>query len=214
MIRVPDTCTRGLGCGCTISVGGLSFAARIHAYLWIFGSGVRQDDRLSLTVQHASLKMPGVSSLQGSQHTLRLASACVFKDARVALMRHLLCWLIRPTLAFGRLSSRGPLGLALSFYRALVRCLNIAHFNFKSELGATNYSRNILPLGFKLSSRVSGDGGTRGEDENVLPLLSPVAPCLPSPAPRLLSPIAPCLPSPAPGRSCPHPSSMLSTCAP
>ena len=132
-----------------------------HLLLKIFGSGVLQVGQLSLIVRHALLKTPRIGSLQGSKHTLRLASACVLQDAQVALMRHLLWWPIRPLLASGCLSSRGPFGLALSFYHVQVWRLDVTHFDFKYELGSTNYSRSILPLHPPCFVRVLGNSVRR-----------------------------------------------------
>ncbi|KAF8501093.1 hypothetical protein F5888DRAFT_1334090 [Russula emetica] len=67
-------------------------------------------------------------SPQDGQLTLRLASACALQVIWVALVRHLSWQPIRPALVLGCLSSRGPLGLALGFYRARVRRLDVAHF--------------------------------------------------------------------------------------
>jgi hypothetical protein len=87
------------------------------------------------------LKIPRSSSLQDGQLTPRLASACVLQDAPV---QHLSWWLIGPVLVLGCLSSRGPLGLALGFYRARVRRLDVAHFNCKDELRATKHGGSAL----------------------------------------------------------------------
>ena len=82
--------------------------------------------------------MPGSGSLQAGQLTVWLASACALQIMWVALVRHLSWQLIRPVLVLGCLSSRGPLGLALGFYRELVRRLDITHSNCKGELGQPN----------------------------------------------------------------------------
>ena len=88
-----------------------------------------------LSVPGFHFKMPRSGTLQDGQLTLRLVNACALQDIRVALVRHL-SWLpIRLTLVLGCLSSRGSLGLALGFYRARVRRLDIADFNRKGELG-------------------------------------------------------------------------------
>jgi hypothetical protein len=60
---------------------------------------------------------------------LRLTSACVFQDVRIALAR-LFSWRpLRPVLTLGCQTSRGPLGLALGFYRPHVRCLDVTLLN-------------------------------------------------------------------------------------
>jgi hypothetical protein len=59
-------------------------------------------------------------SPQDGQLTLRLASACALHIIWVTLVPHLLWQPIKPVLVLGCLSSQGPLGLVLGFYRARV----------------------------------------------------------------------------------------------
>ena len=58
-------------------------------------------------------------------------------------------------------SLRGPLGLSLGFYRARVRCLDVAHFNYEGELGVPKHGwSTILPhtLYFVRAFSIMGGG--------------------------------------------------------
>jgi hypothetical protein len=94
-------------------------------------------------VPGSHLKIPRSGTLQDGQLTLRLASACTLQDIWVHSYSTS-WWLIGPALVLGCLSSQGSLGLALGFYCARVRCLNVAHINCKGELGATKHGRSAL----------------------------------------------------------------------
>ena len=101
------------------------------------------------------LKMPRSGTLDG-QLTLRPASTCALQGSRVAW------WPIRPAHVLGGLSLRGPLGLALGFYRAQVQRLDIARFDRKHEPGATD-SMSTLPTCYPCAVRASATwlGGFR-----------------------------------------------------
>ena len=90
------------------------------------------------------LKIPRSGTLQDGYLTLRLANARALQGVRVTLAWRLSRWPIRPALVLGCLSSRGPLGPARGFYRARVRCLDVALLNCKSELGAIRHGRNAF----------------------------------------------------------------------
>src|SRR6266566_3656055 len=96
--------------------------------LWVYQTLSRW---LPLNEPGFHLKMPRNGSLQFGQLIVRLASACAPQVIWVALVWHLSWQPIRPVLVLGCLSSRGPLGLALGFYRELVRRLDITHSNCK-----------------------------------------------------------------------------------
>ena len=110
--------------------------------LWVYHTLPRW---FPFSVPGLALKMPRSGALQDGRLILRLASACVLQGVRVALARRHSGWLSRPAPVLGCLTSRGPLGPACGFYRARVRCLDVALINFKSELGAAVHERNDLP---------------------------------------------------------------------
>jgi hypothetical protein len=91
------------------------------------------------------VKMPRSGVLQGGRLTLRLASACALKGTRVVLAWDASSFPVGPTLVLGCLTLWGPLGLALGFYRARVRHLDVDFLNSESELGTTMHSRSALP---------------------------------------------------------------------
>jgi hypothetical protein len=86
------------------------------------------------------------TTLQDGRPTLRLTSVCALQAIWIALVRHLSWQPIRPVLLLGCLSSWGPLGLMLGFYRAQVRRPNAAHFNCKA-IYRENHGLCTFPLG-------------------------------------------------------------------
>jgi hypothetical protein len=99
------------------------------------------------------LEIPWSGTLQGGRLTLRLASACALQGNRAVLAQHVLRRPIRPVLVLGCRTLWGPLGVALGFYRAQVRCLNVALFGSNDKLEAIKHGRGshrislaMLPL--------------------------------------------------------------------
>ncbi len=116
--------------------------------LWLYQALPRG---LPFNVPHLTLKILGSGTLQDAvQLTLRPANACGLQDTRVLLAQHILRRSLRHMPVFGCLTSRGSLGLGLGFYHVRVWRLDVAHSDYKFELGDNRTwlvrSPAVLPL--------------------------------------------------------------------